>query len=92
MTGSWRAALAASAMLGALTLAACDAKPVDPCQVNPTRTDAAGQWVEADGEQLDLDPCDADDLDGDGKHKVSTKKPNKPTPKKTSGSTSRRFG
>lgn len=41
--------------------AACG-DPVDPCQVNPTRTAANGEWVEADGEPLDSDPCDSDDV------------------------------
>jgi hypothetical protein len=61
---------------------ACGTKaaPFDPCQVNPTRTIAPNEWVEADGEPLDSDPCDSDDFDSKGHPK-----PKKPavTPTKT---------
>lgn len=61
------------------TLQACS-DPVDPCQVNPTRQAADGTWVEADGEPLDDDPCDAEDLEHDG---LKVKKTKKPAPKVT---------
>lgn len=56
-----------------LPVAACG-DPVDPCQVNPTSTNAWGEWREANGEPLDDDPCDSDDLDGK-RHKPATVKP-----------------
>lgn len=68
----------------AVSLAACgDSPPVDPCQVQPTRTNVFGQCVEYDGEACDDDPCDADDLtesDGSG-HKKPTAKPKVTKPK-----------
>jgi len=62
--------------LVAWSAAAC-VEPVDPCQVNPTRQAADGRWVEADGEELDDDPCDSDDFDG--REKKSTKRPTRKT-------------
>lgn len=53
-------ALAFSTLLLAGMLTAACGDPQDPCQVNPTRQAADGQWVEADGEPLDDDPCDAE--------------------------------
>lgn len=64
------AAFLLSAVLAAGMLAGCG-DPQDPCQVNPTKTAANGEWVEADGEPLDDDPCDAD---SDSGHKSKTKK------------------
>ena len=75
MTGRAVAGMVAAVILGGCGLAACGGP--DPCQVNPTRQAADGHWVEADGEELDSDPCDSDDLDG-GNHR----KPKKPTQKK----------
>lgn len=67
-------ALLAALTLSCLSLAAC-ADPVDPCQVNPTRQAADGTWVEADGEPLDDDPCDASSLEKKGiKVKKKTRK------------------
>lgn len=63
------AAFLLSAILAAGTLSGCG-DPQDPCQVNPTKTAANGEWVEADGEPLDDDPCDAE---SDG-HKSKPKK------------------
>ena len=71
--------------LGALlVLTGCgDTQPVDPCQVNPTRTNALGQCVEADGEPCDSDPCDSDDLEEDStKHKSPQFAPQKKPVKK----------
>lgn len=65
-------------MLAGILTAACG-DPQDPCQVNPTRQAANGEWIEADGEPLDADPCDSDDLERKGvkvkPKKKSTKKP-----------------
>jgi hypothetical protein len=74
-------------------LAACNtAPPPDPCQINPTKTNASGQWVEQDDEPLDADPCDSDDLyetdsHGNKKPKTPAVKPAtvKPAPAKTGG-------
>lgn len=57
----------------ALSLAACTDE-INPCGVNPTITNMAGECIEADGEVCDDDPCDADEFDESDKHK-------KPTPK-----------
>lgn len=78
---SWWA-LVITAMVGiAVALSACATKPVDPCQVQPTHTDAQGQCVEYDGELCDGDPCDADDFS-----EVSER--SKPSPKATKPKTS----
>lgn len=62
---------------------ACSSEPVDPCQIQPTKTNQAGQWVEWDDEAIDADPCDSDDLDEAGHKKPTVKKPaKKPTPGK----------
>jgi hypothetical protein len=74
------AAFLLSATLAAGLMAGCG-DPQDPCQVNPTKTAASGDWVEADGEPLDDDPCDSDDLGGDG-HKSKNKKKVTPTKKR----------
>lgn len=64
------------------------AAQVDPCQVNPTYQAVDGVWYEADGEVMDADPCDADDLEEDAfGHKKPVNKPKvnktaKPSPKK----------
>lgn len=50
-------------------------EPIDPCKINPTVQAADGHWVEADGEELDDDPCDSDDLDEDGYEHNKVKKP-----------------
>lgn len=62
---------------------------LDACQVNPTYLAVDGRWYEADGEPLDSDPCDEDDLETDGfGHKKPTTKPKvistaKPAPRVT---------
>jgi hypothetical protein len=77
-------AVAISIALFIVSLGCSAAAPFDPCTVNPTRTTSTGQWVEADGEALDADPCDSDDFDSHGKPKV--KKPTtKPATKSTNG-------
>lgn len=79
---NYTAAVLLAAVLG---LTGCgDSQAADPCQVNPTKTAADGRWVEADGEPLDDDPCDADDAweDDSDSHKKPVKKPvKKPTKK-----------
>ena len=75
---SWRkyllwVAIVAAVAVAATLLGGCG-DPEDPCQANPTRTAADGQWVEADGEPLDADPCDADDGDSKKKKKPSKKR------------------
>lgn len=78
-----------------LALTACKGtaqqqQDLDPCQINPTYQAINGQWYEADGEPLDSDPCDAEDLEEDGfGHKKPTSKPKvisptKPAPRTTS--------
>lgn len=62
--------------LAALSMTGCS-DPEDPCKVNPTYQAEDGRWLEADGEPLDNDPCDAE---ADGGHKKP--KP-KPKPKNT---------
>jgi hypothetical protein len=69
-------ALAVLIML--VATAGCGKPAQDPCQVNPTRTAADGRWVEADGEDLDADPCDSDDLEEDS----DSHKKKKPTKRK----------
>lgn len=62
------------AIAGALT--ACGSRePIDPCKINPTVQAADGHWVEADGEEMDDDPCDSDDLTEDGYEHNKVKKP-----------------
>lgn len=57
------------AILGGLF--GCAKGPVaDPCKINPTKTNAAGEWVEQDDEPMDDDPCDSDDLFGDDDHRT----------------------
>lgn len=73
----WVVVLGIAAALFFLAVACKSNPPPDPCQINPTRTNSAGTWVEADGEALDEDPCDADD-----QHEVEHKK-KKPTKKTT---------
>lgn len=71
-----------AALIGA---AACSSTPpLDPCQINPTKMNEAGQWVEQDDEPMDADPCDSDDLDEAGHVKPKVKKPT--VKKTTSGS------
>lgn len=68
----------------ATMMGACSKPILEPCQVNPTRQAQDGSWVEADGEPLDDDPCDADDLFEDGHQpKMPTPVIKKPEPKKT---------
>lgn len=69
-----------SAILLAGILTTACGEPQDPCQINPTYQAADGEWREADGEPLDNDPCDSDDLNKSG-HKV--KKPVKKTTRKS---------
>lgn len=67
-------------------LVACTSKPVDPCEVHPTRGNFSGDCVEFDGEACDEDPCDADDLFDHAKPskvKASTKPAVKPSTKRT---------
>jgi hypothetical protein len=63
-------------------LVGCGVKPIDPCQVHPTRTNVFGECVEYDSEACDSDPCDADDL-------VEHRKPS-PAASKPKTSTTRR--
>lgn len=66
----------------AVILAACRDE-INPCGVNPTTTNAAGECIEADGEVCDDDPCDSDDFDDfdDFDKKKSTPKPKATSPK-----------
>lgn len=67
--------------VGVLSLAACGnspAAPVDPCQINPTKSTADGIWLEWDNEPLDADPCDSDEVDGSGHRKPHVNKTTKP--------------
>jgi hypothetical protein len=64
----------------------CATQPPDPCQIHPTKTNAAGEWVEGDGEPMDDDPCDSDDVGGDTSHgKTKFKKPTSKKTTKTGG-------
>lgn len=76
------AAVLAAAALIVLAFTACGTapKPIDPCQINPTKTNTAGQWVEHDDEPLDDDPCDSDDLYEDLRIHGVTPSPRKPKP------------
>lgn len=71
----------AGILAGTVALSACGREPVNPCQVQPTKTNASGEWVEWDDEAMDADPCDSDDLNSDGSHKKPGAK--KPAPKNT---------
>lgn len=68
-------------LAGGFALAGCSgSEATDPCQVNPTKTAADGRWVEADGEPLDDDPCDADDAwETDTHKKKPVRKPGQKT-------------
>lgn len=76
----WYALLLVFAAVLATLLGACER--VDPCQVNPTRQASDGTWIEADGEPMDDDPCDADDVFDDHDYKP-TPVIKLPEPKKT---------
>lgn len=77
------AALVAMMALTACKGSAQQQQDLDPCQVNPTYLAVDGRWYEADGEVMDADPCDEDDLEEDGfGHKKPTAKPKVISPTK----------
>jgi len=69
-------------LAGTLTAGCGSTPPPDPCQINPTKTNEAGVWVEGDDEPMDSDPCDSDDLTEDGHFKPGVRKPTKPVVQK----------
>jgi len=56
--------------------------PPDPCQLRPTIQTSDGRWLEADGEELDDDPCDSDDYLEDGLEHKKPKPKKKTTPRR----------
>lgn len=73
MKAKFAACVAGVAALLLLTGSSCDGQPV----VCATYQDEQGQWREEDGEPVDSDPCDTDDL-----HETKPKPTKKPTTRK----------